>query len=226
MIELLNLCKRYRTRKGMHTVLEDVNSTFRPGCNIGILGRNGAGKSTLLRLIGGAEMPTSGRIVRRGSVSWPIGFSGGFHGSLSGRENLRFICRIYGADIRKVTAFVEEFSELGDYMLMPLNTYSSGMKAKLAFGLSMAIAFDYYLIDEVTAVGDEVFKRKSKAEFERRKENATLIVVSHSTRTIRQYCDAAAVLDRSNLIFFDDLTAAIDHYDRLNGCGRPHAGRA
>ncbi|MFZ0133692.1 MAG: ABC transporter ATP-binding protein [Desulfobacterales bacterium] len=226
MIELCNLSKSYRTRKGRHTVLKDVSSHFPPGCNMGILGRNGAGKSTLLRLIGGAEMPSSGRIVRRSSVSWPIGFSGGFHGSLSGRENLRFICRIYGADLRRVAAFVAEFSELGDYMDMPLNTYSSGMKAKLAFGLSMAIEFDYYLIDEVTAVGDAVFKRKSKAEFDRRKDRATLIVVSHSTTTIRQYCDAAAVLDRGNLLFFNDLNDAVDHYESLDGSGQPAAKKA
>lgn len=226
MIELYNLSKSYRTRKGRHTVLRDVSSHFPSGCNMGILGRNGAGKSTLLRLIGGAEMPTSGRIVRRGSVSWPIGFSGGFHGSLSGRENLRFICRIYGADLHRVAAFVAEFSELGDYMDMPLNTYSSGMKAKLAFGLSMAIEFDYYLIDEVTAVGDPVFKRKSKAEFDRRKDRATLIVVSHSTATIRQYCDAAAVLDRGDLVFFSDLNEAVAYYESLDGSGRPDAKRA
>jgi capsular polysaccharide transport system ATP-binding protein len=226
MIELSNLCKRYRTRRGVKTVLENVSAAFAPGCNMGILGRNGAGKSNLLRLIGGAERPTAGHIVRQGTVSWPIGFSGGFHGSLSGRENLRFICRIYAADIRKVAAFVEEFSELGDYMEMPVNTYSSGMRAKLAFGLSMAIEFDYYLIDEVTAVGDAGFKRKSKLEFDRRKDHATLIVVSHSAATIRQNCDAAAVLDQGHLIFHDEVTAAIDHYENLNGNASGFAKRA
>ncbi|WP_432823815.1 ABC transporter ATP-binding protein, partial [Trichloromonas sp.] len=196
MIELRSLCKRYRTTKGVKTVLDDISLVFPPGRNMGILGRNGAGKSTLLRMISGAELPTSGEVIRTSSVSWLIGFSGGFHGSLTGRENLRFICRIYNADIPRVTAFVEEFSELGDYMEMPVNTYSSGMKAKLAFGLSMAIDFDYYRIDEVTAVGDAVFKKKSKAEFDRRKDRSTLLVVSHSVSTIREHCDAAAVLDR------------------------------
>ena len=215
MVELVSLCKRYRTTQGVKVVLDDVTASFPPGRNMGILGRNGAGKSTLLRLIGGAELPTSGRVLRQGRVSWPIGFSGGFHGSLTGRENLRFICRIYHADIRKVTAFVEEFAELGEYMEMPVNSYSSGMKAKLAFGLSMAIDFDYYLIDEVTAVGDTAFKRKSKEEFRRRKDRSTLLVVSHSTSTIQEHCDAAAVLEEGRLVQFDDVESAVRHYEEL-----------
>ena len=219
MIELRNLCKRYRTTRGVRTVLNNANAVFPPGRNMGILGRNGAGKSTLLRLIGGAELPTAGQVIRRASVSWPIGFSGGFHGSLTGRENLRFICRIYDADIRKVTAFVEEFAELGDYMEMPVNTYSSGMKARLAFGLSMAIDFAYYLIDEVTAVGDSSFKQKSQKEFEQRKDRSTLLVVSHSAATIREHCDAAAVLDGGRLTMFDDVESAITHYENLNSGG-------
>ncbi|MBN1141010.1 MAG: ABC transporter ATP-binding protein [Deltaproteobacteria bacterium] len=215
MLQLVNLCKQYRTTKGVKTVLDDVTASFPPGRNMGILGRNGAGKSTLLQLIGGAELPTSGKVLRQGRVSWPIGFSGGFHGSLTGRENLRFICRIYKADIQKVTAFVEEFAELGDYMEMPVNSYSSGMKGKLAFGLSMAIDFDYYLIDEVTAVGDASFQRKSKEEFRRRKDRSTLLVVSHSANTIREHCDAAAVLEEGRLIPFDDVGSAIHHYESL-----------
>jgi capsular polysaccharide transport system ATP-binding protein len=213
MIELHNICKRYRTTKGMKIVLDDITFTFPRGRNIGILGRNGAGKSTLLRLISGAELPTSGKIVRRSKISWVIGFSGGFHGSLTGRENLRFICRIHDADIDRVSAFVDEFSELGEYMDMPVNTYSSGMKAKLAFGVSMGIEFDYYLIDEVTAVGDSKFQKKSKEEFARRKERSSLLVVSHSANTIKEHCDAAAVLDKGQLTFFDNVNEAIDYYE-------------
>nr|WP_321465878.1 ABC transporter ATP-binding protein [uncultured Desulfobulbus sp.] len=215
MIELVDLCKYYRVGRGKKTILNNVNARIEPGRNLGILGQNGAGKSTLLRLLGGAELPTSGQICRHGRVSWPIGFSGGFHGSLSGRENLRFICRIYDVCIKTVTDFVEDFSELGAYMDMPINTYSSGMKSKLAFGLSMAINFDYYLIDEVTAVGDANFKKKSKAEFERRKDHSTLLVVSHSISTIREHCDAAAVLHEGNLCLYDDMEEAIAFYEAL-----------
>ena len=215
MIELRNICKQYRTTKGLKKVLDDISIVFPKGRNVGILGCNGAGKSTLLRMISGAELPTSGEVIRKASVSWLIGFSGGFHGSITGRENLRFICRIYDADIEKVTAFVEDFSGLGDYMEMPVNTYSSGMKSKLAFGLSMAIDFDYYLIDEVTAVGDSKFKKKCKEEFNRRKEKSSLLVVSHSSSTIRSHCDVAAVLDKGRLTLFDDVETAISHYESI-----------
>jgi len=222
MIKLQDVSKRYSTSKGVKTVLDSIDFTFVPGCNMGVLGRNGAGKSTLLRLLGGAELPTSGTVIRESSVSWPIGFGGGFHGRLTGKENLRFICRIYDADIPEVTAFVEEFSELGEYMDMPVNTYSSGMKAKLAFGLSMAIDFDFYLIDEITAVGDYKFQQKSNEEFARRKNRSTLIIVSHNTTTIRTHCDAAAVLDRGHLVKFDDVDSAITYYESL---GSPPKGR-
>ena len=215
MIELINITKQYVVGRKKKTVLRDVNACIRPGRNLGILGQNGAGKSTMLRLIGGAELPTKGQIKRAGKVSWPIGFGGGFHGSLSGRENLNFICRIYDIPVQKVREFVEDFSGLGDYMNMPVNTYSSGMKAKLAFGLSMAIDFDFYLIDEVTAVGDANFQKKSKDEFEKRKDHATLLVVSHNIKTIKEHCEDVAVLHEGQLRFFDDMDEGIAFYENL-----------
>ena len=202
MIALHNIAKSYPLPRGKKVVLDDVNITFRPGENMGILGLNGAGKSTLMRIIGGAELPDSGKVVRKSRVSWPIGFAGGFHGSLTGRENLRFTSRIYGSDIRKVTEFVEDFSELGPYMDMPVRTYSSGMKSKLAFGLSMAIGFDFYLIDEAYSVGDAAFQAKGERVFQERKASSTLIVVSHSVSTIRKNCDNAAVLFGGKLMCF------------------------
>ncbi len=215
MIELINISKHYPLGRRKKIVLRNINARIEPGRNLGILGQNGAGKSTLLRLIGGAELPTTGKIFRQAKVSWPIGFSGGFHGSLTGRENLNFICRIFDVDIDKVAEFVEEFSGLGDYMHMPVNTYSSGMKAKLAFGLSMAIDFDFYLIDEVTAVGDASFQKKSKAEFDRRKDHSTLLVVSHNINTIREHCETVAILHEGDLTFFDDLDDGIAFYNDL-----------
>lgn len=215
MIELLDITKQYKVGKKKKTVLNHVSAEIRPGRNLGILGQNGAGKSTLLRLIGGAELPSSGQVRRSGRVSWPIGFGGGFHGSLTGRENLNFICRIYDVSVAEVRAFVEEFSGLGDYMNMPVNTYSSGMKAKLAFGLSMAIDFDFYLIDEVTAVGDASFKKKSKDEFDKRKSRSTLLVVSHNIATIREHCEEVAVLHDGNLQFFNSMDEGIAFYEGL-----------
>ena len=214
MIEFRDVLKTYKIKGHRRIILGGVSHRFEPGVNVGILGRNGAGKSTMLRLIGGEEAPDSGRVVRTSRVSWPIGFSGCFHGQLTGRENMRFVSRIYGASIDKVTEFVEEFSELGPYMDMPVKTYSSGMKAKLAFGLSMALEFDYYLIDEVTAVGDASFQAKCRAVFEARKSSATLLVVSHSISTIRRHCDEALVLDQGRLIEFPDIDQAAAYYNQ------------
>ena len=215
MIELSHVCKSYSLPHGRKTVLSDISHTFREGVNMGILGLNGSGKSTLMRVICGAESPDKGRVKRTSRVSWPIGFSGGFHGSLTGRENMRFTCRIYGADIRHVTDFVEDFSELGPYMDMPIRTYSSGMKAKLAFGLSMAIGFDFYLIDEGYAVGDASFRAKSEKVFQERKAHSTLLVVAHSASVIRSNCDNAAILKEGRLHLFDSLDEALASYEEL-----------
>lgn len=220
MIELSRIRKSYRLPHGKRRdVLRDVSISFRPGVNMGILGLNGQGKSTLIRIISGAERPDSGGVTRTGRVSWPIGFTGGFNGSLTGRENLRFTSRIYGADIREVTKFVEAFSELGPYMDMPVKTYSSGMRAKLAFGLSMSIGFDFYLIDEAYSVGDASFQAKAEKIFRERKAHATLIVVSHSVATIRKNCDSAAVLHNGLLTVYDKLNDALRVYT-----GICHAG--
>ncbi len=221
MIELSRIRKSYRLPHGKRRdVLHDVSISFRPGVNMGILGLNGQGKSTLIRIISGAERPDSGTVTRTGRVSWPIGFTGGFNGSLTGRENLRFTSRIYGADIREVTKFVEAFSELGPYMDMPVKTYSSGMRAKLAFGLSMSIGFDFYLIDEAYSVGDASFQAKAEKIFRERKAHATLIVVSHSVATIRKNCDRAAVLHNGALTEYDNLGDALRVYT-----GICHAGQ-
>ena len=220
MIDLFRINKSYRlSHGGRRDVLRDVTISFRPGINMGILGLNGQGKSTLIRIISGSEPPDSGTVTRTGRVSWPIGFSGGFKGSLTGRENMRFTCRIYGADMQEVTEFVEEFSELGPYMDMPISTYSSGMRAKLAFGLSMAIGFDFYLIDEAWSVGDAAFRNKAEKLFEARKAHATLIVVSHNVATISKNCDSAAVLHNGLLTEYENIGDALRVYT-----GICHAG--
>ena len=212
MIELSHVCKSYGLPHGRKVVLDNVSHIFREGVNMGILGLNGAGKSTLMRVICGAESPDKGRVKRTSRVSWPIGFSGGFHGSLTGRENMRFTCRIYGANIKQVTDFVEDFSELGPYMDMPIRTYSSGMKAKLAFGLSMAIGFDFYLIDEGYAVGDASFREKAQRIFAERRKHSTLLVIAHSTSVIKKNCDNAAILKDGRLHFFSALDEALTAY--------------
>ncbi|MCL2029396.1 MAG: ABC transporter ATP-binding protein [Deltaproteobacteria bacterium] len=215
MIELQRVRKTFRVKNQRRLVLNDITHTFKPGLSTGILGRNGAGKTTLLNIIGGKVPADSGRVIRTSRLSWPIGFSGCFHGHLTGRENLRFVCRIYGASIEKVTDFVADFSELGPYMDIPVNTYSSGMSAKLAFGLSMALEFDFYLVDEVTAVGDASFRAKAKKIFNERRGRATLLVVSHNIQTIKAYCQEALVLDQGELRTFPDMNQAIKHYQEV-----------
>lgn len=212
MIDFENVTKAYRTRHGLNVVLDSVDMCFPSGISVGVLGRNGAGKSTLLRLMSGTEQPDVGRVTRHGSVSWPIGFAGGFSGSLSGEENCRFVARIYGADVDEVVGFAMEFSELGNYFDMPVNTYSSGMRARLAFGLSMAIDFDVYLVDEVTAVGDRQFQQKARKAFADRRDHSSVIIVSHNFNTIRSYCDACAILRDGRLTYFDSVEKAAREY--------------
>lgn len=222
MIALRDVRKAYRTPNGSKVILNGVSREFPPGVNVGILGRNGAGKSTLIRMISGTESPDSGEIRKNARVSWPLGFKVGFNSKLTGRENVRFVCRLYGEDYRKVADFVEGFAELGDYFDMPVLTYSSGMSAKLTFGISMAFRFDYYLIDELTAVGDAVFRKKSRACFDERRKSATLLVVSHSMGTIRAFCDKALVLHGGELRDFPDIAEAEEYYLR-ECCGQAPA---
>ncbi|CAB5080129.1 ABC transporter ATP-binding protein [Burkholderia cenocepacia] len=212
MIELVDISKDYHTRQGRRRVLDTINLQVRTGEKIGILGRNGAGKSTMIRMISGAELPTEGKIRRNMSVSWPLAFGGAFQGSLTGMDNLRFICRVYGADPKAAEPFVQEFSELGYYLREPVKSYSAGMRARLAFAISMAIEFDCFLIDEIVAVGDSRFHDKCHHElFERRRDRA-LIIVSHDSGYIREHCDRAAVLVQGKLHTFDDIEDAYTFY--------------
>lgn len=212
MIEAQNITKIYQTRHGPNVVLNDISTTFPAQTNIGVLGRNGAGKSTLLRILSGAEQPDAGQVVRTGRVSWPIGFSGGFNGSLTGEENAKFVARIYGADVDEVVAFALEFSDLGPYFAMPVRTYSSGMKGRLAFALSMAIDFDVYLVDEVTAVGDARFRKKCEDAFAERRGRSSVVMVSHSISTIQRICERCAILEDGQLVECDSIREAAQRY--------------
>lgn len=213
MIALESVVKRYLTRQGATTVLDGIDLIVGPGEKIGILGRNGAGKSTLIRLVSGAERPSSGTVRRSMSVSWPLAFGGAFQGSLTGLDNLRFICRIYGIPFEDKIAYVQDFSELGKYLREPVKTYSSGMRARLAFALSMVIEFDCYLIDEVIAVGDARFHAKCQRELFEKRGDRALIMVSHEAHNIREHCTSACVLHDGRLEHFDDIDVAYDSYN-------------
>lgn len=215
MIVCEDVWKSYPMGHGRKDVLKGINFTIAPGEHIGFLGRNGAGKTTLIKLIGGVEMPTSGRIRRQMSVSWPLGFGGGFQGSLTGYDNARFIARIYGANYGEMRNFIEDFTELGRQLKMPVKTYSAGMKARLAFALSLAIEFDCYLIDEVILVGDHNFQQKCYHELFEKRSDRALVIASHSADTIRSYCNRAMVLHDGHGAIHGDLEGALTIYNAL-----------
>lgn len=215
MIVCENITKVYHHAGMRKKVLDDVSLTFQRGEKVGILGRNGAGKSTLIKLIGGVELPTSGRIRRKMSTSWPLGFGGGFQGSLTGLDNARFIARIYDREYREIRDFVNEFSELGQQLRMPVKTYSSGMRARLAFALSLAIDFECYLIDEIILVGDQNFQRKCHYELFERRADRTMLLASHDTHIIRETCQRVLLVAGGKATFYDDVDEGLAVYDQL-----------
>ncbi|HFW6723670.1 TPA: ABC transporter ATP-binding protein, partial [Escherichia coli] len=199
MIKIENLTKSYRTPTGRHYVFKDLNIEIPSGKSVAFIGCNGAGKSTLLRMIGGIDRPDSGKIITNKTISWPVGLAGGFQGSLTGRENVKFVARLYAKqeELKEKIEFVEEFAELGKYFDMPIKTYSSGMRSRLGFGLSMAFKFDYYIVDEVTAVGDARFKEKCAQLFKERHKESSFLMVSHSLNSLNKFCDIAFVISEN-----------------------------
>lgn len=212
MIELQGICKSYRIVGGYKRVLDNVSVSFPEKKSIGILGLNGVGKSTLVRIISGVEPPDRGAVKWHGRVSWPVGYAGGFQGGLTGRENARFIARIYGGNEKSIETFTQEFAELGTYFEMPIKTYSTGMRSRFNLAVSLACEFDCYLVDEAISAGDRRFRQKYYQAFQKRRERASVIMVSHNENTIRQHCDAAAVLRDGKLLLFDNLNSAFEDY--------------
>ncbi|MCE7029166.1 ABC transporter ATP-binding protein [Jiella avicenniae] len=211
-----NLIKSYDGEAGRVRVLDGISFDIGPGEKIAVLGKNGAGKSTLVKLIGGVEQPTSGLVHRGLSMSWPLSFGGGgMVNTMSGLDNTRFIARIYNRPIEETIDFVADFAELGKYLRYPVKTYSSGMRMRLAFALSMAIDFECYLIDEVLGVGDQRFQKKCREALFGKIDNSAMILVSHHRQTILEYCTKALVLKRGRSRLFDDVEFALDLYSTL-----------
>jgi capsular polysaccharide transport system ATP-binding protein len=217
MIRLENVCKVYVTDRHRKVVLDHATANIDSAFAYGIFGPNGAGKSTTLRLIAGTELPNSGRIHKDIRTSWPLGFAGGFHPLMTGRENVTFVARIYGANVHRVIEFVEYFTDLSHYLDLPVRTYSSGMQARLGFGLSMAIEFDCYLVDEITAVGDSRFQLRCTEALAERKTRSTLIMVSHDVGTIKRYCERGLVLHRGQFLHFSNVDDAVTFYRKMIG---------
>ena len=219
MIELRNVTKYYKTEHEKKYILNNVSKVIPSNVNVGILGRNGAGKSTLLRMLGGIDFPNSGIISSPNSFSWPMGLAGGFQGSMSGRQNVKFVCRIYGKsdyEIEQAIASVQEFAELGDYFDMPIKTYSSGMKSRLSFGLSLVFDFDYLIIDETLSVGDKNFQEKSKKALRKKIENCNVLLVSHSMPVLKEICDVGILVHKGEMHYFDNIDDAIKTYNKIN----------
>jgi capsular polysaccharide transport system ATP-binding protein len=212
MLSLEHVSKVYETRNGHHHVLKDVSFTLGRGRHMGVLGRNGAGKSTMIRLISGAERPTSGRIRRGMRVSWPLAFIGGFQAHMTGLDNLKFICRIYGANYKALLPFIEDFTELGKFMREPVMHYSNGMATRLAFALSMAIEFDCFLIDEAMVVGDVRFHQRCEYELFQKRKDRAFVLVTHDASAIKRYCDDVSVLNEGHLLPFDTVDGAFAFY--------------
>jgi len=219
MIELKNVTKYFMTKQGKNYILKDVSFTIPSGVNIGILGRNGTGKSTIMRMLGKIEFPNSGTIESKNSFSWPLGLGGGFVGNMTARANVKFVCRLFGRthkEMNEIIEFVKEFSELKAYFDMPIKTYSSGMKGRLGFGLSLAFDFDYMLIDETLSVGDARFKKKSKEALLKKIEKCNILLVSHDMKTLRELCEAGIVVNNGKLNYFDNIEDAINEYEEIN----------
>jgi len=215
MIAFQDISKGFWVKGEYRPVIRNLNLTLPSGKSLALLGRNGAGKSTLLSIVAGTLRPDTGRVVSDGSISFTVGYAGSFHGDMSGGQNTRFVARVYGVDSDELTAFVEDFAEIGQHFHMPVRTYSSGMKARLAFGISIGIKFDTYLIDEATATGDQRFREKSKEVFKVRMAESSAIMVSHSMADIRNFCDAGLVLHDGGIEVFEDVEEAIARHQTL-----------
>ncbi|RUM68005.1 MAG: ABC transporter ATP-binding protein [Sulfurovum sp.] len=219
MIELKNVSKSFKTKHGRKYILKDMSIVIPSDKNIGILGRNGTGKSTIMHMLGQIEFPDKGTITSDKSFSWPLGLRGGFVGNMTGKANIKFVCRLYGKsakEIKKTVEFVKEFSELDDYFDMPIKTYSAGMKSRLSFGLSLSFDFDYLLIDETLSVGDARFRKKSKEALLKKIETCNVLLVSHDMGTLRDICDVGIVVDKGKMSYFDNINNAIAEYAAIN----------
>jgi capsular polysaccharide transport system ATP-binding protein len=214
MIRFENLTKSFEVHSGRKLVIDNLSLTVDTGKSLALLGRNGAGKSTLMSIIAGNMRPDSGRVVTNGTMSWPIGQAGSIHPQMTGAQNVRFIARVYGIETEELVDFVQDFAQIGDHFHMPVRTYSSGMRSRLTFGLSLGIKFDTYLIDEVTAAGDAAFRARSAALFHERMKTSDAIMVNHNLNELKEFCDAALILEHGKLEYFEDLDEAIELHKR------------
>jgi capsular polysaccharide transport system ATP-binding protein len=224
MIEIRNLCKTFVLNGRRKVVADNISAVFPDRTVVAILGRNGAGKSSLLKMLSGSMDPDSGEVISTGTISWPVGFAGSFHPEMTGLQNVRFIARVYGVDTAELVDFVVDFAGLGQHFYLPVRTYSSGMRSRLAFGVSMGIHFETYLVDEVTAVGDAAFREKSEQLFAERVTQSGAIMVTHNMPQVKRLCNRAGVLEDGRLTLYDDVDEAIARHRELMKTGKANSG--
>ena len=224
MIEIRNLCKTFVLNGRRKVVADNISAVFPDRTAVAILGRNGAGKSSLLKMLAGSMDADSGEVISTGTISWPVGFAGSFHPEMTGLQNVRFIARVYGVDTAELVDFVADFAGLGQHFNLPVRTYSSGMRSRLAFGVSMGIYFETYLVDEVTAVGDAAFREKSELLFAERITQSGAVMVTHNMAQVKRLCTLAGVLEDGRLSFYDDVDEAIAHHQELMKASRANSG--
>ena len=224
MIEIRNLCKTFVLNGRRKVVADNISAVFPDRTAVAILGRNGAGKSSLLKMLAGSMDPDSGEVTSTGTLSWPVGFAGSFHPEMTGLQNVRFIARVYGVDTAELVDFVADFAGLGQHFNLPVRTYSSGMRSRLAFGVSMGIHFETYLVDEVTAVGDAAFREKSELLFAERITQSGAVMVTHNMAQVKRLCTLAGVLEDGRLSFYDDVDEAIAHHQELMKSDKAKSG--
>ena len=224
MIEIRNLCKTFVLNGRRKVVADNISAVFPDRTAVAILGRNGAGKSSLLKMLAGSMDADSGEVISTGTISWPVGFAGSFHPEMTGLQNVRFIARVYGVDTAELVDFVADFAGLGQHFNLPVRTYSSGMRSRLAFGVSMGIHFETYLVDEVTAAGDAAFREKSELLFAERITQSGAVMVTHNMAQVKRLCTLAGVLEDGRLSFYDDVDEAIAHHQELMKASRANSG--
>jgi len=219
MIELHNVTKYFKSNRGRKYIMRNINLTIPSGVNVGILGRNGAGKSTMMRMLGQIEFPNKGKIVSSNSFSWPLALSTSFVPGMTGRANVKFVCKLYGKsdeEVKSIIEYVKEFSELANYFDMPISSYSSGMRSRLSFGLSLSFDFDYLLIDETLSTGDARFKGKATKALQEKIEKCNVLLVGHQMKILQDICHAGIVLNDGNAYYFDNINDAVNVYEDIN----------
>lgn len=232
--QLLRLSGQSRIGADGHGVvvvraLDELSFALEKGDRVGLIGRNGAGKSTLLRVLAGIYEPTAGRLERSGKAVPLLDISLGMDENSTGYQNIRLRGLLLGMEIEEIgrkTEEIAEFTELSDYLDLPIRTYSSGMKVRLAFAISTAVDADILLLDEVIGTGDAAFIHKANRRLREFQDRAKIVVVaSHSNAVVREMCNKALWLEKGKQVMFGPVDEVVAAYEQAVGAADT-AGRS